>query len=195
LFKGREGLGSLDCEIVAWHKNFFAAFGIFIFTMGLFTPNIERSFYLVPCMSGLYTFKEGGLPVPSHSPIYLPYCSTPIPAGFPSPAEGYLEEYLSLDQQLIQDRESTVLLRCKGDSMIDAHICAGDWLIVDRGRQAISGDIVVAALDGEFTLKRLILRGAQVILQAENPAYQPIFVQPEQELELFGVLTGLARRL
>ncbi|MEJ2794330.1 translesion error-prone DNA polymerase V autoproteolytic subunit [Iodobacter sp. LRB] len=146
-------------------------------------------------MSDFYTSQGVSLPAASCVPVYLPYSSTPISAGFPSPAEGYLEEYLSLDQHLIQDKESTVLLRCKGDSMTGAHICAGDWLIVDRGRQAVSGDIVVAALDGEFTLKRLILRGQQVILQPENPAYQPIFVQPEQELSLFGVLTGLARRV
>ncbi len=127
--------------------------------------------------------------------IPLPYCDTPIHAGFPSPAEGYLDDYLSLDEHLIHDKASTVLLRTKGDSMIDAHICDGDLLIVDRGRQAVSGDIVVAALEGEFTLKRLIIRGSQVILQPANALFLPIVVGPEQELEIFGVVSGIARRL
>ncbi|MGL4603925.1 MAG: LexA family protein [Iodobacter sp.] len=127
--------------------------------------------------------------------IALEYCSTPIHAGFPSPAEGYLDDYLSLDEHLIHDKASTVLLRTKGDSMIDAHICDGDLLIVDRGRQAVSGDIVVASLDGEFTLKRLILRGQQVILQPANVLFQPIRVQAGQELDIFGVVSGIARRL
>ncbi len=124
----------------------------------------------------------------------IAYCATPIPAGFPSPAEGYLDDYLSLDEHMIQDKASTLLLRAKGDSMIDAHICDGDLLVVDRGRQAKSGDIVVATLDGEFTLKRLLIRGQNLILQPANPDYQPITVSPEQEFEVFGVVSGIARQ-
>jgi DNA polymerase V len=155
--------------------------------------NIERSFYLVLVM--LNTYGAVYRPAPSQCARLLPYCGTPIPAGFPSPAEGYLDDYLSLDEHLIQDQASTLLLRAKGDSMIGAHICDGDLLIVDRGRTACSGDIVVATLDDEFTLKRFVIRGRQVTLQAENPNYPAIIVSPQQSFEVFGVLVGLARQL
>lgn len=124
----------------------------------------------------------------------IPLCGVAIPAGFPSPAEGYLEETLSLDQYLITDEAATLLVRAKGDSMQGAHILDGDLLVVDRGRSPQSGNIVIAALDGEFTVKRLVIRSGQVWLKAENPAYPALCVQPEQEFEVFGVVCGVARK-
>lgn len=133
-------------------------------------------------------------PADSVMAVPLPLCGVAIPAGFPSPAEGYLEDTLSLDQYLITDKAATLLVRARGDSMLGAHIQDGDLLVVDRGRSPQSGDIVIAALDGEFTVKRLLIRGGQVWLKAENPAYPALRIQPEQEFEVFGVVCGVARK-
>lgn len=128
------------------------------------------------------------------SPTWLPFCGVTIPAGFPSPAEGYQEDALSLDQHLIEDKAATIIVRAKGDSMVGAHIVDGDLLIVDKGRSPRSGDIVIAALDGEFTVKRLVIRGQQYWLKPENPAYPAIKINQEQDFEIFGVICGVARK-
>ncbi len=101
---------------------------------------------------------------------------------------------MSLDQHLITDKAATLIVRAKGDSMIGAHIVDGDLLIVDRGRSPHSGDIVIATLDGEFTVKRLVIRGQRYWLKPENPAYPTMQINPEQDFEIFGVVCGVARK-
>ena len=123
-----------------------------------------------------------------------PLLATPVPAGFPAPADDYIERRLSLDAHLIRNPESTFLARASGNSLAAAGIRDGDLLVVDRSREAKSGSIVVAVVDGELTVKRLRVgpRG-QVRLEAENPAYRPILVRESAELVIWGVVAHAIR--
>ncbi len=115
-----------------------------------------------------------------------------VEAGFPSPAEEELVDTLSLDDLLIQNREATFLLKVSGDSMTGAGIMPGDMVIVDKGRTPKSGDIVIAQVDGEWTMKFLRKRGESVTLVPANPKYQPI--KPKNELKVAGVVTAVVRK-
>ncbi len=115
-----------------------------------------------------------------------------IEAGFPSPAEEELRDTISLDDMLIQNRQATYLLKVSGDSMSGAGIMPGDMVIVDRSRSAKSGDIVIAQVDGEWTMKYLRKSGATVILMPANPKYKPI--KPKTELKVAGVVTAVVRK-
>lgn len=115
-----------------------------------------------------------------------------VEAGFPSPAEEELVDTLSLDDFLIQNREATFLLKVSGDSMTGAGIMPGDMVIVDKGQTAKSGDIVIAQVDGEWTMKYLRKRGDTVSLVPANPKYRPI--RPKQELKVAGVVTAVVRK-
>jgi repressor LexA len=115
-----------------------------------------------------------------------------VEAGFPSPAEEELIDTLSLDDLLIQNREATFLLKVSGDSMSGAGILPGDMVIVDRGQAPKSGDIVIAQVDGEWTMKYFRKRGESVTLLPANPKYQPI--KPKQELKIGGVVTAVVRK-
>lgn len=115
-----------------------------------------------------------------------------VEAGFPSPAEEELADTLSLDQLLIENPEATFLLRVSGDSMSEAGILPGDMVLVDRGQAAKSGDIVIAEVDGEWTMKYLRKRGENVMLLPANPKYKPI--KPKAELKIAGVVTAVVRK-
>jgi SOS regulatory protein LexA len=115
-----------------------------------------------------------------------------VEAGFPSPAEEELVDTLSLDELLIQNREATFLLNVSGDSMSGAGILPGDMVLVDKGRTAKSGDIVIAEVDGQWTMKYLRKRGTSVTLLPANPKYQPI--KPTNELNIAGVVTAVVRK-
>lgn len=123
-------------------------------------------------------------------PLYL----EAVPAGFPSPAEDYVEGDLDLNEYLVRNPAATFMVRVQGDSMIGAGIHDGDVLVVDRSREAAPGKIVVAVLDGELTVKRLARRGEQYLLEPENPDYAPIVVENGRELFVWGVVTGMVRR-
>ena len=115
-----------------------------------------------------------------------------VEAGFPSPAEEELVDTLSLDDLLIQNREATFLLKVSGDSMSGAGILPGDMVIVDKGQTAKSGDIVIAQVDGQWTMKYLRKRGDSVLLLPANPKYKPI--KPKSELTIAGVVTAVVRK-
>jgi len=115
-----------------------------------------------------------------------------VEAGFPSPAEEELVDTLSLDDLLIQNRDATFLLKVSGDSMSGAGILPGDMVIVDRGQTPKSGDIVIAEVDGEWTMKYLRKRGSGVVLIPANPQYKPI--RPKNELKVAGVVTAVVRK-
>lgn len=117
-----------------------------------------------------------------------------ISAGFPSPAADYLEDKLDLNEYLIRNKPATFLFTVKGDSMIGASIEEGDKVIVDRALSPKHDDIVVAVVDGEYTLKRLYRHMGQVELHAENPAYPPIRFSEGSELQVWGVVVGVVRR-
>jgi len=115
-----------------------------------------------------------------------------VEAGFPSPAEEELADTISLDDLLIQNREATFLLKVSGDSMSGAGILPGDMVIVDKGQTPKSGDIVIAEVDGAWTMKYLRKRGESVTLIPANPNYKPI--RPRNELKVAGVVTAVVRK-
>ena len=115
-----------------------------------------------------------------------------VVAGFPSPAEEELADNISLDELLIENKAATFLLKVSGDSMIDEGIKPGDMVIVDKGRTPKNGDIVIAEVDGEWTMKFLKKKGASVSLVAANPLYKTI--TPEKELKIAGVVTAVVRQ-
>ncbi|NVK41578.1 MAG: translesion error-prone DNA polymerase V autoproteolytic subunit [Oceanospirillaceae bacterium] len=117
-----------------------------------------------------------------------------VAAGFPSPAQDYIERTLDLNELCIKRPAATFFVRAEGESMIEAGILSGDILIVDRSLDPIHGDIVIASVDGEFTVKRLSLRPAPR-LEAANALYSPIELRDESELEIFGVVTNVIHSL
>ena len=121
-------------------------------------------------------------------PLELPLFLERIPCGFPSPAQDYVEESLDLNRLVVKHPSATYFVRVSGDSMIGAGIGDGDLLVVDRSLKADHGDIVVAAVAGEFTVKELRTRPS-VVLMPHNPKYKPITFHAEEELQIFGVVT------
>lgn len=126
--------------------------------------------------------------------VDIPIFSDPVSAGFPSPAADYVEQSLDLNTLCVRRPASTFFVRVEGDSMIDAGILPNDILVVDRSVQEQHGNIVIACIDGEFTVKELQLRPSPQ-LKPHNPAYSPIEINPDEELMIFGVVTGVVRDL
>lgn len=118
--------------------------------------------------------------------------ASPVRAGMPQAVESGGGEVISLDRYLIDKPSRTVLIRVRGDSMVDAGILDGDLAVIECTPSAQRGDIVVAIVDDEFTLKRLDLERGQFVLKPENRAF-PI-IRPQGRLEIFGVLVGLVRK-
>ncbi len=115
-----------------------------------------------------------------------------VRAGLPSPAAAPRLDILTIDEYLVPHPSKTVLIRVKGDSMIDAGIHPGDVVVVEKRASANVGDIVVAVVDNEFTLKRLDREWGRIVLRPENKAY-PV-IHPKGELEIFGVVVGQFRK-
>jgi DNA polymerase V len=113
-----------------------------------------------------------------------------VPAGFPSPADDYVEDKLDLNKLLVQNKSATYFLRVKGDSMINAGINDGDIIVVDRSVEPVERSVVVAVVDGELTIKRLLWRNGVAELHAENPKYAPIRFKEGQEMTIWGVVTS-----
>lgn len=124
----------------------------------------------------------------SSEPIRLPLLLTRVPAGFPSPADDYVDQLLDLNE-LVRADIGTYYFRAEGESMTGIGIFPGDVLVVKRGLDPRSGDIVIAALDGEFTLKRYVRRGRQAWLVPENDTFASIEIHPGHELVIYGVVT------
>ena len=119
-----------------------------------------------------------------------------MPAGFPSPADDYLDGTIDLNARLIERPAATFLMRVTGDSMKGASILDGDLVVVDRNVEPRPGHVVVAVLDGDLTLKRLRrLRDGRSMLQAENPDYPPFVIGEEVTAEIWGVVVGVVRQL
>lgn len=119
---------------------------------------------------------------------------SPVRAGFPNPAEEAGGFALDLNEYLVKHPVSTYYLRVEGDSMTGAGIISGDLVVVDKSLEARSGDIVVAAVDGDFTLKRLKKQGQQAWLVAEHPGYNPIALHEVVDASLWGVVTFVIHR-
>jgi len=112
-----------------------------------------------------------------------------VQAGFPSPADDHMEKSLDLNEHLVSNPAATFFVRVQGDSMKDAGIRGGDVLVVDRSLTASDNQIVVAMLDGDFTVKRLRRNNGCVFLDAENASFPPIEISENQELVIWGVVT------
>ncbi len=117
-----------------------------------------------------------------------------VSAGFPSPAQDYVEQYLDLNEICIKRPAATYFVRVEGHSMIEAGIFSGDVLVVDRSIKPAHNDIVIAGFQGEFTVKQLELK-PQLRLVPTTPDYQPIVISSDDELEIFGVVTNVIRNL
>lgn len=125
----------------------------------------------------------------------LSFFQTPVQAGFPSPADDLVEKALDLNDLLIEHPAATFFVRVQGSSMKDVHILDGDVLIVDRAKEATSGSIVVAVLNGEFTVKRIEKKGTAVWLVPENKKFPPIEIKPEMEFQVWGVVTYVIHKI
>ena len=120
--------------------------------------------------------------------LNIPYFENGVSAGFPSPAEDHMHSKIDLNNLLIENPSATYYVRVNGDSMLGAGIVNGDLLIVDRSLEVTNNCIVVAHVDGEFTVKRIKKIKKKIFLQAENNNYKPIEITQEMDFELFGVV-------
>ncbi|MFD1062410.1 LexA family protein [Winogradskyella litorisediminis] len=123
------------------------------------------------------------------------FINTGISAGFPSPTEDFTQEKLSLDEQLIKNKEATFYARVNGQSMIGAGLDDNDLLVIDRSLEPENGKIAVCFLDGEFTVKRLRKQGNEVWLQPENPSYPIIKITEENDFVIWGIVTNVIKKV
>ena len=135
------------------------------------------------------------LPAQGPSQLNIPLFNGKVSAGFPSPADDYIEKTLDLNDLLIQKPAATFFVRAEGESMLGAGIHPNDILVVDRSLEPVVGKIVICALNGELTVKRLKSTGKEITLGAENPAYADIIVQEYIELVIWGVVTNVIHPL
>ncbi len=136
-------------------------------------------------------------PVINEQPTRLPLFSTKVAAGFPSPADDYVEKRLDISEFMIDHAASTFFVTIKGESMIDVGLLPGDKVVVDRSKTPSIGDIVLAVVDREFTIK-ILDQGANKMprLMPANSSgvYRPIYIRPDTQFEIFGVVIGSFRR-
>jgi DNA polymerase V len=128
---------------------------------------------------------------PPAAPLYLESVS----AGFPSPAGDYVQDFLDLQKLVVKNPAATFFLRVAGDSMSGAGVNDGDLLVVDRSRPAVSGRIVIAAWNGELTVKRLKIKGERIFLVPENPNYPETEITGNEDAVIWGVVTFVVHRV
>ena len=145
--------------------------------------NISSSLELISASAAIQLGRTG-------LPLYL----APVEAGFPSPAEDYLDRRLDLHQHLVRNEAATFFLRAHGESMLGAGIHDGDLLIVDRSIEPAHRKVVIAALDGELTVKRLLYREGRVFLAPENPQFEPIDITESEFVHIWGVVTYVVHK-
>ena len=135
--------------------------------------------------------------LPSKSPIScsLPLFMGKVSAGFPSPADDYIEKTLDLNELLVQKPAATFFARAQGNSMTGAGIFPNDILVVDRSIEPLSGKVVICAVDGELTVKRLVMEAGQWKLRAENTDYPDIMIYEEIYMVIWGVVTNVIHSL
>ncbi len=124
-----------------------------------------------------------------------PLFMVPVAAGFPSPAEDYIEGKLDLNKHLIKHPAATFFVRVAGDSMIDAGIHPGDILIVDRSLEPADKKVVIAVINRELTVKRIRMSRGRIYLMPENEKYKPIEIEKEMNFDIWGVVTKVIHPL
>lgn len=136
----------------------------------------------------LFSIKQNSTPS-------ITFIDAGISAGFPSPAQDFLHEKLSLDDKLVQNKEATFYARVKGNSMINAGLDNGDLLIIDRNIIPANKQIAVCYIDNEFTVKRLCIERKKISLVPENPEYPIIEITEENELLIWGIVTYVIKKV
>ena len=121
--------------------------------------------------------------------LKIPLMNSTVTAGFPSPADDHLDLPIDLNEYLVKHPAATFYVRVQGDSMEDSAIHQGDLLIVDRAKSHEMGSIVLAVLDGEFTVKKLIKKNGLLYLLSSNKAYKPIKIESDADFKVWGVVT------
>src|SRR4051812_3074229 len=132
----------------------------------------------------------GVAPIHEHE-TPVPILENFVAAGFPSPALDYMEKEIDLAEEQIKHPLSTFIMRAKGDSMKDAYIADNALLVIDKSVRPSSGKIVVAVVNGEFTVKRLIKTPRSLVLHPENPLYKPIPIKEDMQFEVWSVVTKI----
>lgn len=125
------------------------------------------------------------------NPIHICHTGNAVAAGFPSPATDYLEEDIDLNAYLKPRPMATFLVRVQGDSMKDAHITNGSLLIVDKSLKPANNSIIIAVVDNEFTVKRLVRNSSGIHLMPANDKFKPIHVTEEMDFRVWGVVTKI----
>ena len=118
-----------------------------------------------------------------------------ISAGFPSPADDFKEIRISLDKELVKNGDATFYAKVSGDSMINAGLSDGDLIVIDRSLNPEHNKIAVCFIDGDFTVKRIIKKGADLFLKAENKNYDSIKIDEENQLQIWGIVTYVIKSL
>ncbi len=136
-----------------------------------------------------------GLATEEHLHVELPVATEKIQAGFPRPNGGYVDGRLDVNEFLVNSPSSTYIYRVSGESMRDAGILDGDFVLVDSSVKPRSGDTVVVSVDGEFTIKELkLVRGRQPLLIPRNPDYSPIEISPDSNVVVIGPVISVVRK-
>ncbi|GAA4017838.1 translesion error-prone DNA polymerase V autoproteolytic subunit [Actimicrobium antarcticum] len=149
----------------------------------------------LPDLSLITDATRGLIPVSACAPVCLrPLFGQRVSAGFPSPAEEYLEKGLDLNTYLVRNKTATFYFRVQGDSMVGARIFDGDMVVVDRSISPKHRNIVLAVVNADYTIKRLHKRAGVIELRAENPRYAPIQFGEGETLEIWGVVVGVVCR-
>lgn len=123
--------------------------------------------------------------------VEIPLFSAKVAAGLPAAADSQIESYVDIAQLLVHNPSSTFMVKAIGESMIGVGIFAGDMMLVDRSLEPISGKIVVASVDGEFTVKRLYCQDQKTLLIPENPDFDPIDISTQHDATIVGVVTNV----
>ena len=125
----------------------------------------------------------------------IPFYQSNVSAGFPSPAEDFMDLDLNLQEYLVQHPSATFCVRVIGDSMENAGIYSGDVMVVDRALEPQNNTIVLAVLDGEFTVKRIQKKGQELYLSPENSKFKPIQITEEMNFQVWGVVTHIIHKV
>ena len=146
-------------------------------------------------MNRIHVSKEFSFYSVGEKTIDVPFYQSNVPAGFPSPAENFMDLDLSLQDYLVQNPSATFCVRVTGDSMKNAGISSGDVMIIDRSLEPKNNTIVLAVLDGEFTVKRIQKKGDDLFLNPENKDFKAIQITEEMNFQVWGVVTHIIHKV